>query len=145
VDLLEEAMKLKRLGVVTIALLAAGCVPQVDTKAGDQVAADFYRQIAAKQYETAYQGAAPELRNGATLELFIGMMQRIDRKLGACGPATKRAAWRVNVTTSGTMRDQGYSRACANGKLDETITTITRGGKTVLAGYHANSPVLATD
>lgn len=138
-------MRLKHAGAMGLALAACGCVPQVDSKAGDQVAANFYRQVAAKDYAAIYQGSAPELKNSVTLELFTGMMQRIDRKLGACGAPQKQMSWRVNMTNTGVFRDQGYQRTCANGRLDETVTTVTRGGRTVLAGYHANSPVLMTD
>jgi hypothetical protein len=138
-------MKLRHLGAVAVALAACGCMKAADSKAGDQVAAHFYDQVAAKQYEAIFQESAPELRNSTTTDVFVGMMARLDRKLGACGKPAKTMNWRVNVTTNGTLRDQGYERVCANGKLAESITTITRDGKTLLAGYHANSPLLLTD
>jgi hypothetical protein len=137
-------MKRAYLGAAALALLTCGCMAQVDSKEADAVTAHFYQQLAAKQYEAIYQ-SSPELRSSATLELFTGMMSRIDRKLGPCGAPKKESGWRINVSTNGTMRDQAYSRVCANGKLSETVTTVTRDGKTHLAGYHANSPLLATD
>jgi hypothetical protein len=138
-------MRLRHTGVGALALTACGCVPQMDAKGSDEQIARFYQRVSAKQYEAIYQDSAPELKNSVTPALFTGMMQRIDRKLGACGAPQKQMSWRVNVTNTGTFRDQGYVRACANGKLDETVTTVTRAGKTVLAGYHANSPLLMTD
>lgn len=139
-------MRTMWLGALGAALALGGCgVSQTDSKAGDQVTKQFYDQVAAKQYAAIYQGAAPEFRQGVSQALFEGMMARIDRKLGACQAPAKAMSWRINVTSNGTVRDQGYSRACANGKLDETVTTITRDGKTQLAGYHANSPLLMTD
>lgn len=138
-------MRLKHAGAIALALIACGCVPQIDTKSSDEQIARFYQQVAAKQYEAIYDDSAPELKTSVTLQLFTGMMQRIDRKLGACAAPAKAMSWRINVTNTGTFRDQGYVRTCANGKLDETVTTVTRAGKTQIAGYHANSPLLMTD
>ena len=93
----------------------------------------FYQRIAAKDYQAIYRDAAPEFRGSMSPDLFVGMMERIDRRLGACKAPVKIMNWHVNATTNGYFRDQGYSRACANGPLQETVTIVVRNASPAVA------------
>jgi hypothetical protein len=131
--------------VISAALILGGCLNKTDTKAADDASARFYQQVAARQYEAIYDAAAPDLQSATSRDIFVGYMKRVDRKLGACQPAKARMDWHINVTSAGAFRTQGYSRACANGPLQEQVTLVIRGGVAKLAGYSANSQLLLTD
>jgi hypothetical protein len=130
---------------IGLAVLLGGCSIAADTKLADKTASDFYAQVAAKQYAAIYQAAAPEFRGAMTSDTFVGMMTRIDRRMGACQTPKKAVNWRFNATQAGDFQTQAYIRACANGPLNETVTVVVRGGKAPLAGYQASSPLLLTD
>jgi hypothetical protein len=138
-------MSAKRALGIGALILLSGCMAKGDARKADAAEAAFYQQVAAHQYEAIYNAGAPELRNALPPEAFIGMMSRIDRKLGVCQAPAKRMDWRVNATTNGFFRTQGYTRTCANGVLTETVTTVTRDGETRIAGYYASNPLLLTD
>ncbi|MFI4933299.1 MAG: hypothetical protein ACHP7N_01660 [Caulobacterales bacterium] len=130
---------------IGLVLLASGCSAAGDSKQADEANSRFYQQVAAKQYAAVYQDAAPEFQNAMTSATYLGLMQRIDRKLGACGPPVKAFDWHANATTDGFFQSQGYTRTCANGQLGETVTMVVRNGHAKLAGYYARSPLLLTD
>jgi hypothetical protein len=138
-------MLARRIFAITAVALLSGCMAKGDARKADAAEAAFYQQVAAHQYEAIYSAGAPELRNALPPEAFIGMMSRIDRKMGPCQAPTKRMDWRVNATTNGFFRTQGYTRTCANGVLTETVTTVTRDGQAKIAGYYASNPLLLTD
>jgi hypothetical protein len=130
---------------IGLALLTSGCLGRDDSKWADAAVDRFYQHMAAKQYQAIYAEASPEFRASMAPDLFGKAMQRIDRKLGACQPPVKQPNWNVNATTNGYFRTQGYRRVCANGQLNETVTTVVRDGDAKLGGYYANSPLLLTD
>ncbi|HEX4196755.1 MAG TPA: hypothetical protein VHZ26_04875 [Caulobacteraceae bacterium] len=130
---------------VGVALLTSGCLGQADAKKVDDATARFYQQVAARQYQVIYDQAAPELRDNISPDIFVGFMQRIDRRLGACQPPVKRMDFHTNATSQGFFQEQGYNQTCANGALQESVTMVLRGGEAKLAGYHASSPLLLTD
>jgi hypothetical protein len=129
-------MVAKRLVWAAPALLLASCLNSADTKMADTATQVFYQQVAAKQYAAMYDGASTDLKNSISSDDFVAMMQRIDQNMGACGPPVKRMDVHTKVNGQGTFRDQGYTRKCANGDLEETITIVIRGGVAKLAGYH---------
>ena len=129
-------MVAKRLAWSLPALLLAGCLNSTDTKKADDATATFYQEVAAKQYQAIYDGAATDLKNSISSDAFVAMMQRIDQNMGACGPPVKRLDIHTNINGQGTFRDQGYTRKCANGELQETVTIVIRNGEAKLAGYH---------
>jgi hypothetical protein len=126
----------KRLLFVAPVLLLAGCLNKADAKLADDATATFYQEVAAKQYQAMYDGAANDLKNGVASDAFVAMMQRIDQNMGVCGPPKKRFDVHININSQGTFRDQGYARKCANGDLEETVTIVIRNGEAKLAGYH---------
>jgi hypothetical protein len=129
---------------IGLALLTSGCLGQADAKKADDATARFYQQVAAKQYQAIYDAAAPDLKNVSSAEDFIALMQRIDRNMGPCKAPVKRMDWHTNATQNGFFRDQGYSRACANGQISETVTIVVRNGEARLAGYQTG-PLPATE
>jgi hypothetical protein len=135
----------KRTLWIGLAALAGGCSVAADTKLADRAESQFYDQVAAKQYLAIYQAAAPEFRSAMPQDTFIGMMNRIDRKMGACRPPVKLQDWHFNASPGGDLQTQGYSRACANGALNEHVTVVIRGGQAQIAGYYAANPLLVTD
>jgi hypothetical protein len=130
---------------VALALGLSGCLSKVDSKKVDDAENQLFAQLAAKQYETIYDTAAPEFRAGTSKDVFLGFMQRIDRKLGACQTPVKAADWHVNSTTSGYYSTQGYTAACANGQLSLKVTIVLRNGDARVLGINADSPLLMTD
>jgi len=122
------------------ALLLAGCLNSADTKLADDATQVFYQQVAAKQYQAIYDGAATDLRNSVSSDAFVAMMQRIDQNMGACGPPTKQPNIHTNINGQGTFRSQLYARKCANGELEETVTIVIRNGVAKLADYHLGEP-----
>ena len=124
---------------IGLALLTSGCLGSADTKKADDATTQFYQQVAAKQYQAIYDGAAPELKNSTSVADFIAVMQRIDDNMGACQPPVKRLDFHTKANPDGFLRDQGYTQTCANGKLTETVTIVLRNGVAKLAGYQFNS------
>ena len=133
------------LWIAAAALTLGACVNQTDTKASDAAIARFYQRVAAKDYGGAWDDAALQFQSATARDLFVGMMQRIDRKLGACKPPVKQFDFRINVTTEGTTISQGYQRTCANGPLAEKVVVLVAGGHAKVEGYDAQSPLLLTD
>ena len=70
--------------------------------------------------------------------------RRDDCKAPRQAPVTQ-TQWRTNATPQGVFQEQGYSRTCANGVLEESVTMVVRNGEAKLAGYQASSPLLLTD
>ena|ERR1700679_3564402 len=136
----------RRVGLALgLVLLASGCIDKADAQKTDAAMTAFFTQVQAKQYGVIYDAAAPEFRASMTKDVFVGMMQRIDRKLGDCQPPVKRLDYHFNASTEGFFATQGFTSTCANGKLDESVTTVVRNGQASLAGYYAKSPLLLTD
>ena len=125
---------------IGLALLTSGCLGQADSKKADDATARFYQLLAAKQYQTAYDEAALDLKNATSAADFIAVMQRIDTNMGACQAPVKRMEIHTNASSAGFFRDQGYSRTCANGKLNETVTIVVRNGVAQVAGYRFAGP-----
>jgi hypothetical protein len=135
----------RKLGLgIGLALLTSGCLGSADTKKADDATTLFYQQMAAKQYQAIYEGAAPELKTSVSEADFIGMMQHIDDVAGACQAPVKRLDIHTQANPGGFLRSQGYSQTCANGKLNETVTIILRNGVAKLAGYE-DKPADAAD
>jgi len=125
---------------IGLALLTSGCLGQADSKKADDATARFYQLLAAKQYQTAYDEAALDLKNSTSAADFVAAMQRIDTNMGACQAPVKRLDIHTNASSAGFFRDQGYSRTCANGTLNETVTIVVRDGVAKVAGYRFAGP-----
>ena len=126
-------------------LLLGGCLNQADTKKMQAAEDQFFAEVRAKQFGQIYDESAPEFQAAATKDVFVGFMQRIDRKLGDCQPPVKRMDWHANATTNGYFMAQGFTSTCANGKLEQTLSLVMRNGTVKVFGYNAASPLLLTD
>ncbi len=126
-------------------LLLGGCLNQADTKKMQAAEDQFFAEARAKQFGQIYDESAPEFQAAATKDVFVGFMQRIDRKLGDCQPPVKRMDWHANATTNGYFMAQGFTSTCANGKLQQTLSLVMRSGTVKVLGYNAASPLLLTD
>jgi hypothetical protein len=128
-----------------LALLLGGCLSQADSQKLAAAQTQFFAEWQARQYEAIYDGAAPELTGATTKAAFVALMQRLDAKMGACQPPVKQLDYHFNADSKGAFASQGWASACANGKLDETLTVVIRDGQAKLAGLNFTSPVLQGD
>lgn len=126
------------------ALAFSGCSTQKNFQEAERATDEFHLQMAKGNYGGIYDATGAPFKATTSRELLIGMLQRINRKLGPCGDPN-RQGFNVNYNTGGTFVMMSYTRKCANGPLEESFTWRIEGDKAVLYGYHANSPVLATD
>ena len=136
---------MRRLFCIALLAFLSGCLNGADSKQVDAAFARLFSEIQAKQYDVIYAEAAPELQTSMPKDTFVAMMQRGDRKLGACPSPTTPTTWRVNATTNGYFSARAYTVACANGQMTESLTMVLRNGQAKLAGYGASSPLLLTD
>jgi hypothetical protein len=136
---------MRRLFWISILLLTSGCLNSADSKQVDAAFVRLFSEIQAKQYDVIYDEAAPELQTSMPKDTFVAMLQRVDRKLGACPAPTTPTNWRVNATTGGYFAARSYALTCANGQMTESLTLVLRNGQAKLAGYNASSPLLLTD
>lgn len=127
-----------------IGLALCGCSTQKDFQEAERATDDFHLQAAKGNYAGIYDASSATFKAAASRDMLTGMMQRINRKLGPCA-APERQGFNVNYNTGGTFVVLNYTRKCANGPLEENFTWRVENGKAVLYGYHANSPLLATD
>ncbi len=126
----------KRLLLTLPCLMLAGCLNSGDSKKADDATARFFQLAAAKDYQTIYDEAAPEMKNSIAEADFAALMRRIDSNMGACQPPVKRADIRINAEGGAVFRDQGYTRMCAKGRLNDDVDIVLRDGAAKLAGYH---------
>lgn len=129
-------------GVVSIVL--CGCSAKADYQTAKTASDNFHQQMAAANYAAIYDSSSSEFRSSASRETIVGFLQRINRKLGACGEASQQG-FNVNCNTSGKFVTVSYARKCANAALEEQFIWRVEGNKALLVRYNANSPVLLTD
>jgi hypothetical protein len=135
----------RRLACLAILLAMSGCLNGADSKVVDDAVNRVFSEIQAKQYDVVYDEASPEFQGSMPKAIFIGLMRRVDRKLGACPKPITPTTWRVNATTSGYFSARTYTTACANGQLTQSVTIVLRNGQAKLAGYYVGSQLLLTD
>jgi len=132
------------LAFVFFGLLFCGCSSQEDFQKAERATDEFHMQFAKASYGEIYDASDSAVKTNATREQMIGMLQRINRKLGPCGDP-QRQSFNVNYNTSGRFVTMVYTRKCANGQLAENFVWRIQDGKPILYGYHVKSPALATD
>ena len=130
--------------LLLLLLVLCGCSAKVDYQAAKAASDNFHQQMAAANYGAIYDSSSSEFRSSASRETIVGFLQRINRKLGACGEASQQG-FNVNYNTSGKFVTLSYSRKCANAALEEQFVWRVEGNKALLVRYNANSPVLLTD
>jgi hypothetical protein len=129
---------------VLFGLLFCGCSGQQDFQKAERATDEFHMQFAKGNYGEIYDASDSAIKTSATREQMIGMLQRINRKLGPCGDPN-RQGFNVNYHTSGRFVTMPYTRKCANGQLTENFIWRIQDGKPILYSYRFNSSVLATD
>jgi hypothetical protein len=132
------------LAFVFFGLLFCGCSSQENFQKAERATDEFHMQFAKASYGEIYDASDSAVKTNATREQMIGMLQRINRKLGPCGDP-QRQSFNVNYNTSGRFVTMVYTRKCANGQLAENFVWRIQDGKPILYGYHVKSPALATD
>jgi hypothetical protein len=127
-----------------IVLTLCGCSTEKHFQEAEHATDEFHMQFAKGNYGGMYDATGSLFKSNTSRDQLIGMLQRINRKLGTCGDP-KRQGFNVNYNTNGIFVSLMYSRKCANGPLGEYFNWRIEEGKAVLYGYRADSPVLATD
>jgi hypothetical protein len=135
----------RRLMTLAPLVLMAGCLNHADTQKADDATARFFQLAAAKDYQTIYDEAAPELKNSISEGDFAAMMQRIAANMGTCQPPVKRFDIHINAENGAVFRDQGYTRTCTGGRLNDDVDIALRDGTAKLAGYHVGGAPGITD
>ena len=135
---------MRLLTIVLFGVLLSGCSTQKDFQQAERATDEFHMQFAKGSYGEIYDTSDSAIKKSATREQMIAMLQRVNRKLGACGDP-QRQSFVVNYNTNGTFVTMVYTRKCANGQLEENFIWRIQDGKPILYGFHFNSPVLATD
>ena len=126
--------------LLVLPLLLASCGGTDDAKRG---VANFRARAAQTSFSEIYWRAAPEFRQSATEEQFLGLMTALDRKLGPWASAPEPGG---NVTrgTAGKVVNLTYQSQFAKGAVSEQFTWRIEDGEPVLLDYRANSPLLIT-
>jgi hypothetical protein len=92
-----------------------------------------------------YDEATAEFKARAGQDEFIRFMERTRMKMGTCDMAATVSGKYVSVGEHGQFATISSRRRCENGELQESFTWLASGGKLLLNGYQANSPLLLTD
>jgi|HubBroStandDraft_1064217.scaffolds.fasta_scaffold35737_3 hypothetical protein len=111
--------------------------------AAEREAAVFHQRVAARQYDTIYDTAAPAFQSSLNRLASAKYFAAIRDKIAACKPPDEAPAYVTNTTAAGTRVQLRYRLACANGVLEETMLYVISGDRPRLAGYIATSPALA--
>jgi len=125
---------------VFIGIVLCGCSSQKDFQEAERATDEFHLQLARGNYGGIYDASGPAIRDTASRDQFISMMQGLNQKLGVCGTADRKG-FNVNYTTGGTFVAMVYSRKCANTSLEERFDWRIEGGRASLHGYHFKSGV----
>ena len=73
-----------RLAALAALTLVVGCASKADNTKIDAATNQLFAQLANHQYAEIYETAAPEMTNAMAEPIFVGFMQRIDRRMGVC-------------------------------------------------------------
>jgi hypothetical protein len=104
----------------------------------------FHDLVDRSEFDAIYDSSSPGFRQGITREQWVGLLNRIKRKLGVCTGSTPTSQ-AFQATTSGVFVTTNDFRNCANGKLDEQFVWRSVDGEVKLFKYGAGSPLLLTD
>ncbi|MGZ4877186.1 MAG: hypothetical protein ACXV8X_06750 [Candidatus Angelobacter sp.] len=125
---------------VLIGVALCGCSSQKNFQEAERATDEFHMQMAKGNYGGIYDASGPAIRETASRDQFISMLQGLDHRLGACG-AAERKGFNVNYNTGGAFVAMVYSRKCANTSLEERFDWRIEGGRASLHGYHFKSGV----
>jgi hypothetical protein len=121
--------------ILTGVVLLCGCSAQKNFQEAERASDEFHMQVARKNYGGIYDASGSAIRETASRDQFVSMLQGLDHKLGVCG-APDRTGFNVNYNTAGTFVVMVYSRKCANNFLEERFDWRIEDGKASLHGYH---------
>ncbi|HYL94140.1 MAG TPA: hypothetical protein VEW69_13395 [Alphaproteobacteria bacterium] len=122
----------------------AGCSATAKIEDARKASETFHQNMSSGNYDVIYDSATKEFKAAGTRDQLVGFLKRVNRKMGTCTETTP-GGWNINATTSGTFVTLGYTRNCANGKLEEQFIWKMENGKPMLQRYNANNPTLLTD
>jgi uncharacterized protein DUF4019 len=105
---------------------------------------EFHRRLEAKQEGQIVAEADPLFMVSNSRDSTIAMLTRVRRKLGAVR-ASEPAGVQVNVMPQGTFIVAQFRTRFEKGEAQEKFTWIIHEGKSQLAGYFVDSPLLMTN
>ena len=130
--------------IALIAITFSACSLNVNYSKASAATVRFHDLVDRSEFGAIYDSSSVGFQQGTTREQWVGLMNRIRRKLGVCTGSTP--TWQAfQVTTSGTFVTINGTRNCANGKLDETFVWKSVNGEVQLFKYGAGNPLLLTD
>ena len=121
-----------------IAIAASGCSMSANTTAADQGVTRFHAMLDAGQYADIYNGSSPQMKQAATEQDFVSMLDTVHRKLGTTRSVAQRN-WGINYDTKGTFVTLVYKTTFSTGDADEKFVFLMQGQTPSLVGYHINS------
>jgi hypothetical protein len=124
-----------------LVLVVAGCSMSADTRVAEEAVARFHAMLDAAQFEAIYAESADDLKQVATQEKLIDLLEAVHRKLGPMKSSVKQT-WNVNYHTSGTFITLIYATIFQGGDAHEQFVYRLQGADAKLAGYHINSDAL---
>lgn len=127
--------------LVALASLLAGCSFDTNTDAAEAEIPRFHQALDAGRHAELYDAAGAELKSVAKREDFLALLGAVHRKLGNV-KSTKRTAWNVNATLSGSLITLAYETEFAEGKATETFVYRMDDKRAVLMGYNIASLAL---
>jgi hypothetical protein len=104
----------------------------------------FHKLADDGHFEALYDLASPEFRRNVKLPVWVGMLARIQRKMGVCRDSLSQS-WLVESNTSGSFVRVSVRRNCTAGVLEENFRWQVKDGGERLFAYGANSRALLTD
>ncbi len=127
-----------------IAISFSACSLTANYSKASAATVRFHDLVDRSEFGAIYDSSSAGFQQGTTREQWVGLMNRIRRKLGVCTGSTP--TWQAfQVTTSGAFVTTNYYRNCANGKLDEQFVWRSVDGDVKLFKYGAGNPLLLTD
>ena len=103
----------------------------------------FHKQFNDLKFKELYSSSHSGLKNAATEEEFVKLLEAVHRKLGKQVKSTD-AGWRVNTHNFKTSVVVTQTTEFEQGKGTETFTFAVSDGVCTLLGYHINSQDMMT-
>jgi hypothetical protein len=126
--------------LLAVVVLLAACSP-ADTKVAEQAVSTFHELLDAGKFQSIYDQSATDLREVATKQDFVALLDAVHRKLGLTKTFNLDSK-SVNYSPSGTLVTLKCTTTFAEGEASEEFVYQLEDGKAVLDGYHINANAL---
>jgi len=134
------------LGVFLLSCLVGalcGCGAKQEIQTAESAVGLFHEQLNAGNYAQIYDASDEAMKNAASQEKFVALLDAIHRKLGWV-QSSNRQTFFLNYATSGKTVRLTYATQFDNDKAAEEFVFRVKGKEAHLLGYHINSDALVT-